>query len=133
MRTICGKFSSSSASGLAKAASVAASFPATEIPDAIVPWSTRFAPPIKLLGGGKLFTLKDAIGWLAKEIPQSEHTMKQVQAAAHRVTEAAENGGPMGMFARMGMMQAINRHKPEEFDPKRKSPHWGKRKVRRDQ
>jgi hypothetical protein len=23
------------------------------------------------------------------------------------------------------MMQAINRHRPEEFDPKRKSPHWG--------
>jgi hypothetical protein len=32
------------------------------------------------------------------------------------------------------MMQAINRHKPEEeFDPKRKSPHWGKRKLKRDQ
>ena len=24
------------------------------------------------------------------------------------------------------MMQAINRHKPEEFDPKQKSSHWGK-------
>jgi hypothetical protein len=30
------------------------------------------------------------------------------------------------MFARMGMMQAINRHKPVEFDPKQKGPHWGK-------
>jgi hypothetical protein len=37
------------------------------------------------------------------------------------------------MFARMGMMQAINRHKVEEFDPKRKSPHWGRRKLKRDQ
>jgi hypothetical protein len=43
--------------------------------------------------------------------------MKEVQAAAHCVTEAAENGGPM-QFARMGMTQAINRHKLEEFDPK---------------
>jgi len=31
-----------------------------------------------------------------------------VQAAAHCVTEAAENGGPM-VFALIGMMQAINR------------------------
>jgi hypothetical protein len=89
-------------------------------------WRRRFDEPIKL------FTLKQAIAWLAKEVPQAEHTMKEVQTAAHCVTEAAENNGPM-MFARMGMMQAINRHKPEEFDPKRKSPHWGKRKLKRDQ
>jgi hypothetical protein len=38
----------------------------------------------------------------------------RVQAAAHCVTEAAENGGPL-LFAKIGMMQAINRHKPEEF------------------
>jgi hypothetical protein len=44
----------------------------------------------------------------------------------------AENGGPL-MFTRMGMMRAINRHKVEEFDPKQKSPHWEKRKLRRDQ
>jgi hypothetical protein len=89
-----------------------------------VPWSTRFAPPIPLPRGRKLVTLKDAIAWLAKEFPKSEHGMKQVQAAAHCVTEAAENGGPL-VFPRIGMMQAINRHKPEEFDPKRKSPQLG--------
>jgi hypothetical protein len=50
------------------------------------------------------------IAWLAKEVPKSEHSMKEVQAAAHCITEAAENDGPM-MFARMGMMQAINRHR----------------------
>jgi hypothetical protein len=74
----------------------------------------------------------DAIGWLAKEIPQSEHLMIEIQAAAHCVTEAAENDGPM-MFARMGHDAPINRHKPEEFDPKRKSPHWGRRKLKRDE
>jgi hypothetical protein len=90
-------------------------------------WHRRFDEPIKLPDGGRLVMLKDAIAWLAKEVPQSEHLMKQVQAAAHCVTEAAENGGPV-MFARMGMMQAINRHKLVEFDPKQKSPHGGKRK-----
>jgi hypothetical protein len=48
------------------------------------------------------------------------------------VTEAAENSGPM-LFARMDMMQAINRHKAVEFDPNRKSPHWGKRKLKSDE
>jgi hypothetical protein len=32
-----------------------------------------------------------------------------------------ENNCPM-MFARIGMMQAINRHKPVEFDPSHKAP-----------
>jgi hypothetical protein len=92
--------------------------------------SRRFDEPIKLPGGGKLFTLQHAIAWLAKEVPQAEHKMKEVQTAAHCVTEAAENGGPM-MFARMGMMQAINRHKPEEFDPKGQKPALGKTKAQK--
>jgi len=45
-------------------------------------WNRRFDEPIPLPGGGKLITLKDAIAWLAKEAPKSEHGMKQVQAAA---------------------------------------------------
>ena len=95
-------------------------------------WKRRFDEPIKLPNGRKLVTLKDAIARLAKEVPKSEHGMKQVQAAAHCVTVDAENGRPL-VFARIGVLQAINRHKPEEFDPKRKSPHWGKRKHRRDE
>jgi hypothetical protein len=47
-------------------------------------WKRRFDEPIKLPGGGKLFTLKDAIAWLAKEIPQSEHGTKEVQTARNR-------------------------------------------------
>ncbi len=58
--------------------------------------------------------------------------MKQVQAAAHCVTEAAENDGPL-IFAHMGMMQAINRHGSKEVDPSRKPHHWGKGKLKRDQ
>ena len=83
-------------------------------------WNRRFDEPIKLPGGGKLFTLKQAIAWLAREIPQSEHRMKEVQAAAHCVTEAVENNGPM-MFARMGMMQAINRHHQHRAEPRPKA------------
>jgi hypothetical protein len=93
-------------------------------------WSRRFDEPINLPGGRKLVILKNAIAWLAKEVPKSERGMKQDQAAAYCVTEAAENDGPMP-FARMGMMQAISRHRLE-VDPKRKSPHCGKRKLARD-
>ena len=83
-------------------------------------WKRRFNDPIPLPCGGKLVTLKDAIAWLAKEIPQSEHLMKEVQAAAHCVTEAAENGGPL-IFARIGMMQAINRHHQHRTELRRKA------------
>jgi len=88
-----------------------------------MPRSTRFDEPIRLPNCRKLVTLKYAIAWPAKEIPRSEHGMKEVHRAAHCVTEAAENGGRL-LFARMGMLQAINRHKPVKFNPERNSPHW---------
>jgi hypothetical protein len=91
-------------------------------------WHRKFDEPIELPDGRKLRTLKEAIAWLAKDIPKSEHTIPKVQAAARMVTEAAENNGPM-IFARIGMMQAINRHRVKEFDPPRKTTHWGKRKL----
>jgi hypothetical protein len=37
------------------------------------------------------------------------------------------------MFARIGVMQALNRHHVREFNPKEREPHWGKRKLKRDQ
>lgn len=95
-------------------------------------WSDRFDEPIELPDGRKLRTLKEAIAWLAKEIPKSEHTMPKVQAAARMVTEAAENNGPM-IFARMGMLRAINRHRVKEFDTSHETTHWWKRKLRRDE
>jgi hypothetical protein len=44
----------------------------------------------------------------------------------------AERGGPT-MFARAGVMRALNRHCIPAFDPKGKEPHWGRRKLKRDQ
>jgi hypothetical protein len=45
---------------------------------------------------------------------------------------AAEHGGPV-IFAHMGMMQAIHRHRERVFNADRKGHHWGKRKLKRDQ
>jgi hypothetical protein len=58
-------------------------------------WQRKFDEPIELSDGRKLRTLKEAIVWLTKAIPRAEHTMPKVQAAARRVTEAAEHDGPM--------------------------------------
>ncbi|WP_247428786.1 hypothetical protein [Bradyrhizobium sp. 139] len=43
----------------------------------------------------------------------------------------AEGGGPT-MFARIGIMRAVNCHHVPEFNPKGKEPHWGRRKLKRD-
>jgi hypothetical protein len=43
----------------------------------------------------------------------------------------AEHDGPT-MFARIGMMRALNRHVQRVFDPSRKDKHWGRRKLVRD-
>ncbi len=36
------------------------------------------------------------------------------------------------MFARTGVMRALNRRHVPEFNPKGKVPHWGRRKLKRD-
>jgi hypothetical protein len=52
-----------------------------------------FEEPIELPDGRKLKTIAEAMGWLAKEIPKSEHKMHKVQTAAYCVTRTAEHGG----------------------------------------
>jgi hypothetical protein len=56
-------------------------------------WQRRFEEPIALPDGRKLKTLAEAMAWLAKEIPKSEHNMEKVQTAAHCVTRTAGHGG----------------------------------------
>jgi len=43
-----------------------------------------------------------------------------------------EHNGPT-MFARIGIMRALNRDVVRVFDPSRKDTHWGKRKLKSDQ
>jgi hypothetical protein len=79
-----------------------------------VSWSKSFEEPNSLPSGTTIVTLCEAIAYLATSVPAEEHTMRQVRAAAHCLTEAAESGGQM-LFARIGMMQAIDRHEPVVF------------------
>jgi hypothetical protein len=53
------------------------------------------------------------------------------QAAIEALIMAAEGRGPL-MHARVGMLRALNRNVERVFNPDRKNPHWGKRKLARD-
>jgi hypothetical protein len=44
---------------------------------------------------------------------------------------AAEDREPL-MHAHIGMLRALNRHVERLFDPNRKDPHWGRRKLARE-
>jgi hypothetical protein len=37
------------------------------------------------------------------------------------------------MHARIGMLRALNGHVERVFTPERKDPHWGRRKLARDE
>jgi hypothetical protein len=43
----------------------------------------------------------------------------------------ADLGGPT-IFARIGVIRALNRHVERVFDPTRKEHHWGRRKLASD-
>jgi len=47
-------------------------------------------------------------------LPKAEHAAPEWQAAMEALILVATHGGPT-MFARIGIMRAINRHKPDEF------------------
>jgi hypothetical protein len=94
-------------------------------------WSRRFEDPIPLPRGRQLITLEDAGNYVTK-LPKAEHEAKEWQAAMEALILVATSGGPT-MFARIGVMRALNRHHVREFDPSRKDHHWGRRKLKRDQ
>jgi hypothetical protein len=93
-------------------------------------WSRKFDEPIPLPKGRQLVTLKDAGTYITK-LPKAEHMAAEWQAATEALILVATRGGPT-MFARIGIMQALNRHVVREFNTSRKETHWGKRKLARD-
>src|SRR3981081_3254153 len=80
--------------------------------------------------GRQLVTLKDAGAYITK-LPNAVHEAVEWQAAMEALILVATSGGPT-MFARVGIMRALNRHVERVFDPSRKEKHWGRRKLARD-
>jgi hypothetical protein len=95
-----------------------------------VSWDQRFFDPIPVPGRKPLITLRDAALYITK-LPKAEHDAVEWQAAMEALLLVAERDGPT-MFARIGIMRALNRHVERSFDHNRKDPHWGRRKLARD-
>ncbi|WP_247499035.1 hypothetical protein [Bradyrhizobium sp. 149] len=93
-------------------------------------WRRPFDDPIEL-GGLRLVTLLDA-GEYISGLPKKEHAASAWQAAMEALMLVAEDGGPT-MFARIGVMRALNRHYVPELNRKGKEPHWGRSKLKSDQ
>jgi hypothetical protein len=93
-------------------------------------WKRPFEEPIPLPRGRNLVTLEDAAKYIQK-LPKAEQEIEEWQAAVQALILVAELSGPT-MFARIGVMRALNRHVVREFNPDRKDTHWGKRKLKRD-
>ncbi len=94
-------------------------------------WNKSFFDPIELPKGKPLFTLRDAATYIMK-LPKAEHDAAEWQAAMEALLLVAESGGPT-MFARIGVMRALNRRVERKFNADRKVTHWGRRKLARDQ
>ena len=72
-----------------------------------MPWSTPFDEPIGLGGGRRLATLQQAADYIMK-LPEAEQREARWQTAVEHLIHAAETGGGWLMFARIGMMQALD-------------------------
>jgi hypothetical protein len=84
-----------------------------------VSWDQRFYDPIELPGRKPLVTLRDAALYITK-LPKAEHDADDWQAAMEALMLVAEQDGPT-MFARIGVMRALNRHEPKAAPaPRRK-------------
>jgi len=96
-----------------------------------VTWSAAFEEPIELPDGLTFRTLRDAATYILK-LPKADQNAKEWQAAMECLILVAENNGP-AMLARIDVMKALNRNVERVFNPDRKEPHWGKRKLKWDQ
>lgn len=72
-----------------------------------MPWSTPFDEPIPLRGGTRLTTLQQAADYVMS-LPEDVQQQEPWQIAVENLINAAEIGGGWLMFARIGMMRALN-------------------------
>ncbi len=72
-----------------------------------MPWSSPFDEPIMLRGGRKLRTLQDAADYVM-HLPKEIQKQERWQIAIENLINAAETGGGWLMFARIGVIRALN-------------------------
>jgi hypothetical protein len=86
-------------------------------------WKRPFDDPIPLPRGRQLVTLQDAATYVTK-LPEAEQHHPAWQAAIEALILVAEFGGPT-MFARIGVMRALNRNVERAFAWPGKDHHPG--------
>ena len=99
-----------------------------------VSWDKRFVDPIAVPGRKPLVTLRDAATppRTSPNCPMAEHDSDEWQAAMEALLLVAEQDGPP-LFARIGIIRALNRGYVRELNTSRKDHHWGRRKLARNQ
>jgi hypothetical protein len=97
------------------------------MPNSPSSWSRKFNEPISPASGRALVSLRDAANYI-RPFPKRRPARRNGKA----LMLVAELNGP-AMFARIGIMRALNRGQVRQFNPARKDHHWGKRKLKRDQ
>jgi hypothetical protein len=98
---------------------------------AFVRLEPRIRGAVALPDGRKLVVLRDAANYITA-LPAKDVALPEWQAAIEALILVVELGGPT-MFARIGVMRALNHGHVREFNPSRKEHHWGRRKLKRDQ
>ena len=83
-------------------------------------WKRRFDDQIELPDNRQLVTLRDAGNYLTK-LPKAEQQHPARQTAVEALILVAEKDGPT-MFARIGIMRALNCGHVRKFNPKEKEP-----------
>src|SRR6266540_543836 len=83
-------------------------------------WDRPFAQPVPLPEGPPAQTLRDAADYIRK-LPQPERDGQEWRLAVQMLIDAAEDRGPM-LFARMGIVRALEAHVARTLNPERQSP-----------
>ena len=91
-------------------------------------WHREFDDPIELSDGRKLITLRDAASYITA-LAKKEAAAAEWQAAFEALMLVVELGGPT-MFARIGMMRALNRQSAKATPAPRRKPAKAYRVVR---
>jgi hypothetical protein len=93
-------------------------------------WDRPFAQPVPLPEGPPAQTLRDAADYIRK-LPQPERDGQEWRLAVQMLIDAAEDRGPM-LFARMGIVRALEAHVEKTRTPERRGPDQDRDKLKCD-
>jgi hypothetical protein len=94
-----------------------------------VSWDRPFDQPVPLPSGPPARTLRDAGNYI-RNLPKSERDTPEWRLAVQMLIDAAEDRGPM-LFAKIGILRAIERPSKSGFGLSGKAPPLQQRKLKR--